>query len=154
VTDKGGVIVSDSFGTLLRHYRIAQHLTQEALAERAALSATAVAALERGRNRSPRFSTLRQLARALDLGPEQFEELARLAHEAGAAVTTEAHAAVGKGPPAEAATPDEVRRAAVEVIDPSSKAPARLPPIASRRWRADFVGRTRELKLVETAWRQ
>ena len=60
-----------TFGSALREYRMAQGLTQEALAERALLSPTAIAALERGRNRSPRMSTLQQLARALELDPEE-----------------------------------------------------------------------------------
>ncbi len=62
--------MSEGFGALLRRHRLAASLTQEALAERAAVSATAIAALERGRRRAPRLSTLRQIARALDLGPE------------------------------------------------------------------------------------
>ena len=59
--------MSESFGSMLRRHRLSHGLTQEALAERALLSATAIAALERGRNRAPRLSTLRQMARALDL---------------------------------------------------------------------------------------
>ena len=56
---------------------MAQGLTQEALAERALLSPTAIAALERGRNRTPRMSTLQQLARALELDPKEMATLAR-----------------------------------------------------------------------------
>ena len=66
-----------TFGSALREYRMAHGLTQEALAERALLSPTAIAALERGRNRSPRMSTLQQLAKALELDPEEMAELAR-----------------------------------------------------------------------------
>jgi len=57
------------FGEVLRDYRRAADLTQEALAERAGLSARAIADLERGINRTPRKDTLRLLAQALLLDP-------------------------------------------------------------------------------------
>ena len=41
------------FGGLLRRFRLAAGFSQEALAERAGLSADAVAALERGRRSRP-----------------------------------------------------------------------------------------------------
>jgi len=44
-----GAARAAAFGALLRRHRLAASLTQEALAERAAVSATAIAALERGR---------------------------------------------------------------------------------------------------------
>jgi predicted ATPase/DNA-binding XRE family transcriptional regulator len=55
------------FGTLLRQYRLAAGLSQEALAERAGLSARAVSDLERGARQTPYPHTVRQLARALRL---------------------------------------------------------------------------------------
>ena len=55
------------FGERLRRLREAAGLTQEALAERAGLSAEGVAALERGRRRRPYPHTLRALADALGL---------------------------------------------------------------------------------------
>jgi predicted ATPase len=58
------------FGAALKRYRLAAGLTQEALAERARLSARAVSDLERGVNRAPRPGTLALLAKALRLGPE------------------------------------------------------------------------------------
>jgi predicted ATPase/DNA-binding XRE family transcriptional regulator len=57
------------FGTLLRRHRLAAGLSQEALAERAGLSARAVRALEGGQRRAPHPHTVRQLARALRLAP-------------------------------------------------------------------------------------
>ncbi len=57
------------FGEVLRDYRRAAGLTQEALAERAGVSARAIADLERGVNRTPRKDTLRLLAEALMLAP-------------------------------------------------------------------------------------
>jgi predicted ATPase/transcriptional regulator with XRE-family HTH domain len=55
------------FGSLLRRFRLAAGFSQEALAERAGLSADAVAALERGRRSRPRPYTVRLLADALGL---------------------------------------------------------------------------------------
>ena len=55
------------FGTLLRRYRLAAGLTQEALAERASVSARAVASLEQGTRRHPHRYTVEQLADALGL---------------------------------------------------------------------------------------
>src|SRR6266540_5188375 len=60
-----------SLGTLLRQYRLAVGLTQEALAARANLSTRAISDLERGLSRAPRFDTLELLARAVDLSAEQ-----------------------------------------------------------------------------------
>jgi len=54
-----------TFGTLLRHYRLAASLSQEALAARARLSVAAIAALERGRRTAPRADTIALLADAL-----------------------------------------------------------------------------------------
>ncbi len=60
---------SAAFGALLRRHRLAASLSQEALAERAGLSANAVAALERGRRNAPRPDTVALLATALALDP-------------------------------------------------------------------------------------
>jgi non-specific serine/threonine protein kinase len=65
------VVEKGSFGSLLRQFRLAASLSQEALAERAQLSATAIAALERGRRGAPRPGTLRLLADALELDQAQ-----------------------------------------------------------------------------------
>jgi predicted ATPase/transcriptional regulator with XRE-family HTH domain len=59
------------FGPLLRRYRLAAGLTQEALAARAGLSARAISDLERALSRIPRRDTLRLLAEALALAPRQ-----------------------------------------------------------------------------------
>jgi predicted ATPase/transcriptional regulator with XRE-family HTH domain len=58
-----------SFGDLLRRYRVAAGLSQEALAERARLSPRAISDLERGLRRAPYQETVRLLADALDLPP-------------------------------------------------------------------------------------
>lgn len=56
-----------SFGTRLRQFRKIAGLTQEELASRADLSATAVSVLERGERRHPYPHTVRSLADALNL---------------------------------------------------------------------------------------
>jgi predicted ATPase/transcriptional regulator with XRE-family HTH domain len=66
-----------SFGALLRRFRLAAGLTQEALAERAGLSARGIQDLERGSRTSPRAETVRLLADALEL---QRAELIEAAH--------------------------------------------------------------------------
>src|SRR5215204_4781029 len=61
--------LSPSFADVLRQFRIATGLSQEALAERAGLSARAISDLERGARRTPYRETVRLLAGALDLMP-------------------------------------------------------------------------------------
>lgn len=58
------------FGALLQQYRQAAGLSQEALAERAGLSARGISDLERGVRRVPYLETVRVLADALALKPE------------------------------------------------------------------------------------
>ena len=60
-----------TFGALLRRYRVASGLTQEALAERAGLSARGISDLERGVNRAARPVTVTLLARAMRLTPHE-----------------------------------------------------------------------------------
>ncbi len=60
-----------SFGILLKRYRMAAGLTQEALAAHAGLSARTLADLERGINRTPRHDTFELLMSALDLTAQQ-----------------------------------------------------------------------------------
>ena len=60
-----------SFGTLLKRFRQAVGLSQEALAERARMSVRGISDLERGDHRAPYRETLRQLMYALELDGEQ-----------------------------------------------------------------------------------
>jgi predicted ATPase/transcriptional regulator with XRE-family HTH domain len=60
-----------AYGELLKHYRAAAGLTQEELAERAGLGARTISDLERGVVRWPHPETLRRLAAALSLTPEE-----------------------------------------------------------------------------------
>src|SRR5712692_1062595 len=61
-----------SFGALLRRYRLAAGLSQEALGERANLSVRAIRSLEHGERQAPYRATVGALVTALDLtGPER-----------------------------------------------------------------------------------
>jgi transcriptional regulator with XRE-family HTH domain len=60
-----------SFAALLKGYRQARGLTQEALAAAAGLSRDAINLLERGARRSPRHDTVARLARALKLSSDE-----------------------------------------------------------------------------------
>jgi predicted ATPase/DNA-binding CsgD family transcriptional regulator len=68
------------FGRLLRRHRLAAGLSQEALAERASLSARGVSDLERGLRLAPRAETVRLLADALGLEAADRAALAASAH--------------------------------------------------------------------------
>ena len=63
--------VAVAFGALLRRHRLAAGLTQEALAERAGVSAKAVSELERDPARRPRLASVGLLADALGLTPDE-----------------------------------------------------------------------------------
>ncbi len=71
--------VAPSFGALLRRYRQAAGLTQEALAELARLSAFTISALERGVNNAPHADTVALLAEALQLPARERTALAAAA---------------------------------------------------------------------------
>ena len=73
-----------TFATLLRQYRVAAHLSQEKLAERAGLSVAAISALERGVRKTPHMATVRLLAKALRLNAAEralFGAAARMSPE-------------------------------------------------------------------------
>src|SRR5690349_18762006 len=88
-----------SFGALLKRYRLAAGLSQEALAARASLSTRAISDLERGINRAPRYDTLELLVKALFLSPEQREVLRAAAHPEIAPAPEEVPAPVSSGLP-------------------------------------------------------
>jgi predicted ATPase/transcriptional regulator with XRE-family HTH domain len=73
-----------AFGALLRRYRTAAGLTQEALAERAGLSARGISDLEREIIRTPRRDTLQLLLDALAL-PVEEEAILRATAQRGVA---------------------------------------------------------------------
>jgi len=59
-----------SFAVLLQRYRAAAGVSQEELAERAGLSRRSISDLERGERRLPHVATVRRLAAAMDLNPD------------------------------------------------------------------------------------
>jgi predicted ATPase/DNA-binding XRE family transcriptional regulator len=77
-----------SFGALLKHYRLATGLSQEALAARASLSARTISDLERGVHAAPHTDTLELLAGALSLTDQQRTLLLASARPADAFVDT------------------------------------------------------------------
>src|SRR5215469_6522508 len=62
---------SQSFGDLLRRYRLAAGLTQERLADLAGLSVRGLSDLERGARHVPRRETVNMLSEALHLSPDE-----------------------------------------------------------------------------------
>jgi transcriptional regulator with XRE-family HTH domain len=74
-----------AFGDVLSHYRLAAGLTQEELAERANLSVRGISDLERGVRTRPQPMTVRQLAEALQLSPQDRAIFEEAAHASGAA---------------------------------------------------------------------
>jgi predicted ATPase/DNA-binding XRE family transcriptional regulator len=73
---------SESFGDLLRRYRVAARLTQEELAERARVSPRAISDLERGERSRPWRDTVQRLAAALQLQSAEGEQLEAAARRA------------------------------------------------------------------------
>lgn len=67
--------MASELGTLLRRLRRQAGLTQEALAERAGVGVRTVRGLETGERADPRVATVRLLADALRLRPEEREDL-------------------------------------------------------------------------------
>lgn len=92
--------VPTPFGILLRRYRVAAMLTQEQLCSRARLSADTIRALESGKRRAPRASTLHLIIDALELTTA----------ERAALLTTATNAAPAK-PPANPPEGNEVTHA-------------------------------------------
>src|SRR6266487_2449980 len=77
-------VSSQSFGDLLRHYRLAAGLTQEELAEQAGLSVRGLSDLERGARRAPRRETIQLLSEALHLPAAERTRLEAAARQRGA----------------------------------------------------------------------
>src|SRR5437588_4064067 len=75
---------SQSFGGLLRGYRLAAGLTQEALAAQAGLSVRGLSDLERGARLAPRRETVQLLAEALQLAVAERTRLEAAARQRGA----------------------------------------------------------------------
>jgi transcriptional regulator with XRE-family HTH domain len=79
--------MGEGFGDLLRGFRVAASLTQEELAEPCRISPATVAALEQGRRRAPRLSTVRLIGGALELPAIELAALATAASSASLATS-------------------------------------------------------------------
>jgi predicted ATPase/transcriptional regulator with XRE-family HTH domain len=84
ITTENGASSSLGFGELLRRHRYAAGFSQEHLAERARISATAIGLLERGVRRAPRRETLALLIGALGLSGYERAQLEAAANGARA----------------------------------------------------------------------
>lgn len=86
-----------TLGTLLRRFRRAAGMSQEALAGRSGVSARTISDLERGQRPSAHFETLRLLADALELAPVDRANLIRAGYEPWVDITLQKSvAAAGK----------------------------------------------------------
>ncbi len=74
-------VSAQSFGDLLRRYRLAAGLTQEELAAQAGLSVRGLSDLERGARRAPRRETVQLLAEALQLSAAERTRLEAAARQ-------------------------------------------------------------------------
>jgi len=83
--------MTSEFGELLRRHRRAAGFSQEYLAERALLSATAIGLLERGLRRAPRRETIALLVQALDLSQAESAELEAAANSGRARLGRDIH---------------------------------------------------------------
>lgn len=84
--------------TLVRRYRVAAGLSQEALAERAGLSVRGLSDLERGLSRTARLHTLVRLADALGLTGEARAELLTASRDQDGAIAPGGEPAACDGP--------------------------------------------------------
>jgi transcriptional regulator with XRE-family HTH domain len=131
------------FGELLRRRRVEARLTQEALAERAHLSARTISDLERGVNRAPQRENLQALAAALDLSPAERAEW----EAARQAQLTRTPAA--KPPPRPVPTGDPgAEPGAMPSADPGAMPSAIPEVVAARRLRGWAAGRPGRLGLA------
>ncbi|MEU3642737.1 tetratricopeptide repeat protein [Lentzea sp. NPDC034063] len=67
--------MTDEFAGAVRRFRLRAGLTQEALAERSGISVSTIRGMETGKRRNPQLASVRQLADALALRPQEQEDL-------------------------------------------------------------------------------
>jgi transcriptional regulator with XRE-family HTH domain len=66
-----GELTKQSVGSRLRGLRRGRMLTQQELSDQAQVPLQTLKDIERGKTQNPRFSTLRRLAHALSVEPDQ-----------------------------------------------------------------------------------
>jgi tetratricopeptide (TPR) repeat protein/transcriptional regulator with XRE-family HTH domain len=109
-------VSSQSFGDLLRRYRLAAGLTQEELADQAGLSVRGLSDLERGARRAPRRETVQLLAEALHLPAAERTRLEAAARQRGVPAV-QASEGSGPSPTSSAALPLVGRAQELALLD-------------------------------------
>ncbi|HEV2236973.1 MAG TPA: helix-turn-helix domain-containing protein, partial [Ktedonobacterales bacterium] len=145
-----GASTQNSFGNMLRRFRLGAGMTQGALAERAGMSERAINDLERTPGRTPRLQTITLLAEALGLSPADRERLL-----AAARPTTLTHDPLpaapffSSAPQTAVATsqPDAAQPALVLAPPPLHIGPPPTPP-------DEFIGRAGEVAEVRARLRE
>ncbi len=142
--------MAESFGELLRRFRVAASLTQEALAGRCRISPATVAAIEQGRRKAPRLSTVRLIAEALELSTADLELLAKAADDGGTSVRPGADHG-DRGEPSDHAGSADASAVPVgpAVVDGDGLAAGLVAGLPAAR--TSFIGRDREQAAVLTA---
>lgn len=124
---------AQTFGGLLREWRVAAGLTQEQLSERSGLGTRTIRDLERGRVRRPHRESVRLLATALGLPIPDRDDLARSGHPLPLRPAPD----VVRVP---LATADEMSTRGIPAVPlPIRQLPADLP---------DFLGRDEQVRLL------
>ena len=134
-----GISVSDSFGSLLRWFRVSAGLTQEALASLSGVSARGIRLLESDRRKAPRLETVRLLSVALKLDDDQHRSLLHAARPDLARDTSEV---------ANAAAAYEPDDQAPERQYPGSHQCSRRPREHRRGHRCSMTGGTTRLLTI------
>jgi len=130
---------ASDFGGLLRHHRLAAGLSQEALAERAKMSAFAISALERGHRRRPQIKTLALLANALALDEAQRVQFEGAARSAQRSVNGAVTVGPWSGALAPALAPNNLPRQVTSLIGRDNDL-AKIAPLMRRHQVLTLVG--------------
>ncbi|MFJ9407300.1 helix-turn-helix domain-containing protein [Streptomyces sp. NPDC101393] len=132
--------MTSEFSALLRRLRHAAGMTQEALAERAGVGVRTIRGLETGERADPRVTTVRLLADALRLRPQEREELlAAAVHRPVGGGRPEDPSGDGSRPdvPDDRAEPIEAGRPASALHDTLADTSEQLAQAVATRWRRE-----------------
>ncbi|RKT83611.1 NACHT domain-containing protein [Saccharopolyspora antimicrobica] len=126
-----GAHVTSEFGPLLRQLRKQAGMTQERLAERSELAVRTIRRLETGAGNDPRVGTVKLLAQALDLSPDDRQRLMAAASSTPLPVEEPAAEAPAERP---AEAPPERRTAAQRTLDEAAE---QLAQVVAARWQRE-----------------
>ncbi|MDA3649991.1 helix-turn-helix domain-containing protein [Saccharopolyspora indica] len=132
--------MTSEFGPLLRQLRKQAGMTQERLAERAELAVRTIRRLETGAGNDPRVGTVKLLAQALELSPDDRQRLLAAASSTPLPVAEQPAAATPETieqPAAEAPSvkaPPERRTAAQRALDEAAE---QLAQVVAARWQRE-----------------